>query len=118
VAVDPEQANGVLFKCDRRQCLPEREYGLIAAWWRSTSPREEDLVRLCRHAEVVIIRARTAPRIAACAGSLVFTGADLTRQGSGEFYRDPAGRWRVVWAQGLRGVRPWTAVETISDSDG
>jgi competence protein ComEC len=38
----------------------------------------------------------------------VLTGADFRRGGAAELYRDGPGRWRVVWAQDLRGRRPWT----------
>jgi competence protein ComEC len=39
----------------------------------------------------------------------VLSARDFERGGSAEFYRQPSGRWRVVWAQPLRGDRPWTA---------
>jgi len=38
----------------------------------------------------------------------VLTGADFRRGGSAELYRVGTG-WRIVWAQDLRGRRPWTA---------
>jgi competence protein ComEC len=44
---------------------------------------------------------------ASCAGALVLTPADFERGGAAELYRE-GGKWRVVWAQDLRGRRPWT----------
>ena len=43
-----------------------------------------------------------------CAAPLVLTGTDFDRGGSAELYRLGPGKWRVVWAQDLRGRRPWT----------
>ena len=44
----------------------------------------------------------------ACPAPLVLTGVDFAKGGSVELYRQAAGRWRAVWAQELRGRRPWT----------
>jgi competence protein ComEC len=38
---------------------------------------------------------------------VLLTGEDFARRGSAELYRRPDG-WRIVWAQPLRGVRPWS----------
>ena len=46
---------------------------------------------------------------AACAGRLVLTASDFDAGGAAELYRRPAGGWRIVWAQPLRGRRPWTS---------
>jgi competence protein ComEC len=38
----------------------------------------------------------------------VLTGADFAAGGSAELTRRADGGWRIVWAQDLRGRRPWT----------
>ena len=63
----------------------------------------------CEWAEVVIVRGDAAP----CPQTLTLTRADFARGGSAELYRTESG-WKIVWAQDLRGQRPWT----ISGSDG
>ena len=42
-----------------------------------------------------------------------WSAADFRKGGSAELYREGQG-WRIVWAQPLRGQRPWT----VSDSGG
>ena len=42
-----------------------------------------------------------------CDGVPVLTAQDFERGGSAEIYRSRAG-WRFVWANDLRGARPWT----------
>ena len=44
---------------------------------------------------------------------LILSAADFRKGGSAELYRRADG-WRIVWAQPLRGQRPWT----ISDTGG
>jgi competence protein ComEC len=61
---------------------------------------------MCGSSEVVILRNDFPPE--SCAAPLVLTGADFARGGSAELSRQPSGQWRVVWAQDLRGRRPWT----------
>jgi len=39
---------------------------------------------------------------------VVLTGADFARGGSAELWRGPGGSWRVLWAQDVRGRRPWS----------
>jgi competence protein ComEC len=54
---------------------------------------------------VVVVRASADP--AACPGKLVLTAEQFRRGGAVELYRQD-GAWRAVWAQDLRGRRPWT----------
>jgi competence protein ComEC len=54
-----------------------------------------------------VVVLRNAFRPESCAAPLVLTGDDFARGGSAELYREGAG-WRIVWAQDLRGRRPWT----------
>jgi competence protein ComEC len=55
-----------------------------------------------------VVVLRNAGRPANCAAKLVLTGEDFARGGAAELYRQPDGTWRTVWAQDLRGRRPWT----------
>jgi competence protein ComEC len=68
-----------------------------------------DLDGLCRSADVVVLRGTPATVPPACAGALLLTGRDFAAGGAAELYRRD-GRWRVVWAQNLRGARPWTKI--------
>jgi competence protein ComEC len=38
----------------------------------------------------------------------VLTGADFAEGGSAELFRQPDGSWKALWANKLRGRRPWT----------
>ncbi|HEX6859012.1 MAG TPA: ComEC/Rec2 family competence protein [Caulobacteraceae bacterium] len=96
-----EAPNG--FTCDRKQCAPD-EPGMIAGWWGKKPPSAEQLEALCARAEVVVVRS-TAP--SGCPGKLVLDADDFERGGSAELYRAGDG-WKVVWAQDLRGQRPWS----------
>lgn len=101
------------YDCDRWSCAPRAgvETPRVAAiMTRRASTIERKLPLFCDWAEVVIVRGE-AP---ACPKALTLTQADFARGGSAELYRTPAG-WRVVWAQDLRGQRPWTGP---SGSDG
>ena len=91
------------FTCDRFSCAPDGE-GVVAGWWGKKPPSADKLAQLCERAEVVVVRS-DAP--GGCPGKLVLDADDFTRGGSAELYRTDSG-WRVVWAQGLRGERPWT----------
>ncbi|WP_367272058.1 ComEC/Rec2 family competence protein [uncultured Caulobacter sp.] len=102
-----------LYACDRRTCAPRpgAPARLALAWSRKT-PDAETLSGLCVRAEVVVVRAaaptRTPPL---CADTVLLTGEDFARGGAAELYRRPDG-WRVVWAQPLRGDRPWSRMLT------
>lgn len=93
-----------LFDCNRRRCLGE-----VAQWNQRRVPDEKTLAELCR-ARVVVFRSE-APQ--GCRADLILSAADFRAGGSAELYREAQG-WRIVWAQPLRGQRPWT----ISDSGG
>ncbi|MEI9963550.1 MAG: ComEC/Rec2 family competence protein [Caulobacteraceae bacterium] len=107
---EPQDADALMkrhYDCNRRRCLPTApDRPRIAAWWTQRAPSADDASALCASADLVILRARTAPT--ACGRARMLTAADFARGGSAEIY--PAGTgWRVVWARDLRGVRPWTA---------
>jgi competence protein ComEC len=78
---------------------------LSAAWNLRRPLKDGRLEDLCAGADVVILRNDFQPE--RCAAPLVLTGADFAKGGSAELYRR-GDSWRIVWAQSLRGHRPWT----------
>lgn len=96
-----------LFDCDHWSCAPRPNAPMpVAEAWNVRRPLKAGrLEQLCSTAQVVILRNDFRPE--SCPAGLVLTGADFARGGSAEIYRT-GGRWRVVWAQDLRGRRPWT----------
>ena len=104
---DAEAARDARFACNRSQCLPNGE-ATLAGWWGKRLPKAAQLAALCEKAEVVVVRsAIPADLPEVCAGRLLLSAEDFSRGGSAELYRAGEG-WRIVWAQDLRGVRPWT----------
>lgn len=95
------------FACDAWSCAPNAgaPVRLAAAWNLKRPLKAGRLEELCAGADVVVLRNAFRPE--ACAASLVLTGEDFAKGGSVELYRAGAG-WRIVWAQDLRGRRPWT----------
>lgn len=94
------------YDCDRWSCAPRQGADaprVAAIMTRRATTIERKLPLFCDWAEVVVVRG-DAP---ACPKALTLTEADFQRGGSAELYRTAAG-WRVVWAQDLRGQRPWT----------
>ena len=58
--------------------------------------------------EVVVIRGVAPQRIPPlCFDTVLLTAEDFARGGAAELYRHADG-WRIVWAQPLRGDRPWS----------
>jgi competence protein ComEC len=98
---------GAEFDCDAWSCLARGQAPLsVAAAWNLRRPLKPGrLETLCAGGEVVVLRGDAPAQ--ACLAPLVLTGADFARGGAAEIYREGAG-WRVVWAQDLRGRRPWT----------
>jgi competence protein ComEC len=101
-----DKAGGTLFDCNRRRCLAVGQ-GEIASWNQSRPPSAESLVELCQ-AKLVILRS-VGPT--PCPGRFSLDADDFRAGGSAELYRQGQG-WRVVWAQPLRGRRPWTVSDT------
>ncbi|HEY8570854.1 ComEC/Rec2 family competence protein [Phenylobacterium sp.] len=101
------QARDAAFDCDAWSCLakPGAPVRLAAAWNVKRPLKDGRLEAICTGAEVVVLR--NAVQRGACPAPLLLTGADFARGGSAELYRERGG-WRVVWAQDLRGRRPWT----------
>jgi competence protein ComEC len=103
LALPEDAAPDPRFVCDRKQCATVED-SVIAGWWGKKPPTEAQLAALCERAEVVVVRS-LAP--SGCEGWLVLDRSDFERGGSAELYRTQAG-WRIVWAQTLRGQRPWS----------
>jgi competence protein ComEC len=95
------------FACDHWSCAPDTRAPIrLAAAWNLKRPLKDGrLQELCAGADVVVLRNAFPPEN--CAASLVLTGEDFGKGGSAELYRAGTG-WRIVWAQDLRGRRPWT----------
>jgi competence protein ComEC len=96
------------YGCDHWSCAPLAAAPVrVAAAWNLKAPLKPDrLAAICDRAELVILRNDLRPQ--ACRAPLVLTGADFARGGAAELWRTPRGPWRIVWAQELRGRRPWT----------
>ncbi len=104
---DADAAFKTRFDCDRSKCAPlTEERPRIAAWWTRRAPGAGVAARLCAGADILIWR-REGPA-PSCPGARVLTPADFARGGSTEIYAAKTG-WRFVWANDLRGRRPWTA---------
>ena len=95
------------FACDAWSCeaLATAPVQLSAAWNLKRPLKEGRLEALCTGAEIVVLRNDFRPET--CRAPLVLTGRDFARGGAVEIYRQGPG-WRLVWAQDLRGRRPWT----------
>jgi competence protein ComEC len=106
--LESDAARDAAFSCDHWSCAPGVSAPLrVAAAWNVKRPLKPGrLEELCGSAELVILRNDFRPE--SCAAPLVLTGPDFDRGGSAELYRETTGHWRVVWAQDLRGRRPWT----------
>ena len=101
----PRDAN---FDCDHWSCTPLATAPLkVASAWNVKRPLDDGrLAQMCGSAEVVILRNDFSPQ--SCVAPVVLTGLDFARGGSAELYRLGPGKWGAVWAQDLRGRRPWT----------
>ncbi len=106
---DPTAARDALFDCDRRGCAPKTGVKpAIGTWWSKVQPPDGRLEDICRRSAVVVIRYRfTLPH--ECDGRIVLSGEDFRQNGAAELYA-VGSRWRIVWAQPIRGDRPWTRV--------
>ncbi len=114
-----EPATWSLYACDKRVCAPAlgAPVRLSLAWSRKT-PDAETLSGMCVTSEVVVIRGSAPERIPPlCADAVLLTAEDFARGGAAELYRRPDG-WRIVWAQPLRGERPWSRLLTPDVTNG
>ena len=98
------------FACSGYACRPEDSAPVaIALSWSRKNVPEQTLGELCTDAEIVVLRggiAGAAP--ASCADRVVLNGEDFAVGGAAELYRRDTGWW-IVWAQPLRGRRPWSS---------
>jgi competence protein ComEC len=103
--------SGEGFACDHRSCRPgPGAPAPVSLSWTRKSPEGEPLAALCRDAEVVILRGPTPPVLPAeCRALTLLTAEDFQAGGAAELYRHGDGWW-VVWAQPLRGQRPWSTL--------
>jgi competence protein ComEC len=103
--------SGEGFICDHRSCRPgPGAPAPVSLSWTRKSPEGEPLAGLCRDAEVVILRGPTPPVLPAeCRALTLLTAEDFHTGGAAELYRHRDGWW-VVWAQPLRGRRPWSTL--------
>jgi competence protein ComEC len=98
------------FVCDHWSCrpgpgAPQR----VSLSWTRKGPEGERLATLCRDAEVVILRGpRPAVMPGECQALTLLAAEDFQAGGAAELYRRADGWW-VVWAQPLRGRRPWSS---------
>ena len=95
------------FACDAWSCTPlaVAPVQLSAAWNLKRPLKDGRLEALCAGAAIVVLRNDFRPE--SCRAPLVLTGRDFAKGGSAEIFRTRTG-WRIVWAQDLRGHRPWT----------
>ena len=105
--IETEAERDARFSCDPWSCTPAASAPVkVAAAWNLRRPLAPGrLEALCSGAQIVVLRNDFRPE--SCAAPLVLTGRDFAAGGSAELYRNGAG-WRIVWAQDLRGRRPWT----------
>jgi competence protein ComEC len=101
---DAEAVRDARFACDRFACLPTGD-DAIAVWAGRKPPRPSELAELCAPGRLVVLRSGYAGQ--GCDGSFLLAANDFARGGSAELWRRGEG-WAVVWANDLRGDRPWT----------
>jgi competence protein ComEC len=103
--VKDETRRDALFACDRWSCAPRPGGPPIAFVWSRRAPDAATLAALCHRAEVVVVRGPALPDV--CPDKLVLSASDFRSRGAVELHHQN-GAWRTVWAQDLRGRRPWS----------
>jgi len=101
---DAEAVRDARFACDRFACVPTGD-DAIAVWAGRKPPRPAGLAELCAPGRLVVLRSGYAGL--GCEESFLLAADDFARGGSAELWRRGEG-WAVVWANDLRGDRPWT----------
>jgi competence protein ComEC len=103
---DGEAALGGVFDCTGQGCRAAYAgYPRLSAWWTIREPKPQALDALCASSDILVMKARV-DLPAACARTRILRPEDFKAGGSAEIYADG----RIVWAQPLRGERPWTAL--------
>ena len=107
---DAAAAQAAAFDCDRKHCAPiNRTQPALAAWWSTRPPKPEQADALCDGVQILVTRAAFDPPTA-CAKALVLRPDDFAKGGAAEIFRTPKG-FSIVWAQPIRGQRPWTNIQ-------
>jgi competence protein ComEC len=108
---DADAAQAKLFTCDRWGCAPKPGIKpALASWWGKKLPKPDRLGELCANADILVTR---APLPAGdCRAPLILGPDDFAKGGAADIYPSVHG-WKIVWAQPIRGRRPWS---TPSDS--
>ena len=108
LALPADATPSPLYACDRRSCVPAAGAPVaLALSWSKSAPDLETVAAMCASAEIVVLRGWAPATPAACRDRIVLHAADFAAGGAAELYRRD-GAWWIVWAQPLRGVRPWT----------
>jgi competence protein ComEC len=108
LALPDSAAPSPLYACDRRSCAPAAGAPVaLALSWSKAAPDADGLAAMCADAEIVVLRGVAPPIPPACRDRIVLDADDFAAKGAAELYRR-GGEWWIVWAQPLRGVRPWT----------
>ncbi len=95
------------FDCDRQACTPlPGTYPALGAWWSTRPPPRGRLAALCAVSQIVVLRSEVNPP-PECEGRLLLTPRDFELGGAVEAYAAGEG-FRLVWAEPIRGRRPWT----------
>ena len=94
--------------CRDHACTPAPGGPPVAViWTRRPGALLREYRQACSSADLIVLR---APRPAGpCGARFILDEADFRSGGSVELWRLPDGRWRALWAQPMRGVRPWAA---------
>ncbi|WP_426030242.1 ComEC/Rec2 family competence protein [Caulobacter sp. DWP3-1-3b2] len=108
LAVPTDTARSPSYACDRRSCAPTKTSPVpLALSWSKAAPDADVLAAMCADAEIVVLRGYAPITPPACRDRIVLDATDFAVGGAAELYRRDGGWW-IVWAQPLRGVRPWT----------
>lgn len=101
---DGVAAQAGVFACTSQGCRATYAgYPRLSAWWTVRKPKPEVLEALCANSDILVMKA-TLELPPACARTKILRPAHFMAGGSAEIYKDG----RIVWAQPLRGDRPWT----------
>ncbi len=111
----PELARATVFNCDVWSCRPSSPDvpRVSTIWTRQEGRIQARIASLCEGAEVVIVRGQVDQE--ACPGRIMLDEGDFAAGGSAELYRSPKGAWSILWAQPLRGERPWSIGPSVPD---
>lgn len=106
IAAEGAAARDAAYDCDRWSCAPRPDVQtprVAAIMTRRASTIAAKQPLFCQWSEIVIVRGEAAP----CPNAIVLDARDFAAGGSVELYRTPEG-WKALWAQDLRGRRPWS----------